>query len=77
MRKLYEQNIKKETTEIFYPNEMTLDEFVAFIKENIDTFHSNMNELSKQQLSSQNTDSKFIEKWFEQYLNWCDVEQER
>ena len=71
MRTLYEKNIRKETTEIFYPNKISLDEFVSLVKQNIDIFHSNMN-----RLSSQHTDPQFIEQWFEQYLNWCDVEQE-
>lgn len=71
MRTLYGKNIRKETTGNFHPNEMTLDEFVSFVKENADVFHSNMN-----RLTSQSTQAKFVEQWFEQYLSWCEVEQE-
>jgi hypothetical protein len=27
-------------------------------------------------MPSQATDEKFIEQWYEQYLSWCEVEQE-
>jgi len=71
MRTLYEKNIRKETTEHFYPNKMTLGEFITSVKEDIHIFHLNMNKMP-----SQATDEKFIEQWYEQYLSWCEVEQE-
>lgn len=69
MRKLFNKPIRQETTEMFYPNKMSLEEFRDKIFESIELFYKNLSTLNK-------TDDAFVEEWFETFLSWCEVEQE-
>jgi hypothetical protein len=71
MRLLYNKPIRKETTEEFFPHKFSLDEFREEMSSNVENFYKNMNTLA-----GTHTDDKFIEEWCEQFLAWCEVEQE-
>jgi hypothetical protein len=74
MRLLYNKPIRKETTEEFFPHKISLDEFRERMSDNVENFYKNMNTLNT--LSGIHKDDKFMEEWCEQFLSWCEVEQE-
>lgn len=69
-RRVFNHPIRESTTLAFYPEKFSLDEFRDFVKENIDPYHKN--------LSLPNFPKEmFIEEWFESFMAWCEVEEER
>jgi hypothetical protein len=72
MRTLYGKPIRKDITDSFYPNKLSLDRFRACVNQAIDPFSRNM-----VHLGGKAAEEKYIEEWFEQFLSWMEVEQER
>lgn len=68
-RTIFGHPIRKETTELFYPEKINLEDFQCFVSTNIFPFYKN--------LSSSEFKEKFIEEWFEIFMAWCEVEEER
>lgn len=69
-RTIFNLPIRESTTLEFYPNKITLEEFTEFVKQSIDPYYKN--------LSLPNFPKEmFIEEWFESFMAWCEVEEER
>lgn len=65
MRTLFDKPIRTETTELFFPNKISLEEFKELMSVNVNIFcHQMKNE------------DKFPEQWVEQFLAWSEIEQE-
>lgn len=71
-RTIFGWPIRKCTTEAFYPDKTTLDDFVEQTKKGLDGFRTNMINLGEKASSP-----KFIEDWFETFMAWSEVEEER
>jgi hypothetical protein len=71
MRTLFDKPIRQSTTGSYYPNTISLEQFVKVAK-GVDTFAINMEALGRPAKSA-----KFVEEWFEMFLAWSEVEQER
>ena len=56
------------TTE-YYPDEMTLHEYVEGIKDAADGFEDNLDTLKE----GGEDNKKFIEEWHEMFGNWCEI----
>lgn len=69
MRTLYGKEIRKTITDEFYPKKMSLEEFRSVIIDSFEPYSQNMKGIGFDQ-------PKYIEEWFEQYLDWLDIEQE-
>lgn len=69
-RRIFNHPIRESTTLEFYPNKLSLDEFRDFVKESIGPYHEN---LSRPNFPKE----MFIEEWFESFMAWCEVEEER
>lgn len=69
MRLLFDKPIRKSTTEQYFPNKITLNEFVTYLglQEN-HGFTANMMRLQIQ--------PRYIEEWATIFLSWNDIEQE-
>lgn len=65
MRTLFEKPIRIETTELFFPNKISLEEFKELMLVNVDVFCRQMK-----------NENKFPEQWVEQFLAWSEIEQE-
>lgn len=70
-RTLFGCPIRKDTTELFFPYKISLDEFIEYIR-NVDGFAENL-----RRLGSKYTEDRFIEEWAETYLAYCEIEEER
>jgi hypothetical protein len=73
MRTIFGLPIRKETTECMYSDKLSLLEFREFIKDNIESFTTEILNIRKDIGSS----DKYIEDWCETFLAWCDIEEER
>lgn len=73
-RKLFGQPIRKGITDDFHPSKLTLDEFVEFVKSHVDGFKKNMDMYPKEPKFH---DPKYVESWFEMFMAWSEVEQDR
>jgi uncharacterized protein YggL (DUF469 family) len=70
-RILLNKPIRKNVTDIFYEDKMSIDEFQEIIVSHFEPYKRNM-----ENLGSPAIDEKYIEEWVEQYLAWLDIEQE-
>lgn len=68
-RKLFGRPVRKTTTLGFYPNKLSLDEFIKCISKSLEPFRINMENLK-------NTKPRYIEDWYELFMAWSEVEQE-
>lgn len=71
MRILFGKPIRKETTEIFFSEKISLEDFRKYVSQSVNPFCDNMSTLGGKSL-----EDKFIEEWFEQFLCWNEVETE-
>jgi choline-glycine betaine transporter len=71
-RKLFGHPIRNETTRSFYPHKLTLEQFCEEIKGSVEPFQENMIGLG-----GVAQEEKYIEEWTEQFLAWCEIEEER
>jgi len=69
MRTLFNQPIRKDTTELFHQNKISLEEFASDVQNAIFPFTQNMKELRVD-------NPKHVEEWFEIFLSWQEVEPE-
>lgn len=70
MRTLYGQPIRKETTETFYPDKISLEDF----KEVINGFEAFVRNMENLGVSNK---QKYIEEWVQTFLSWSEIETER
>lgn len=71
-RRIFNHPIRKGITDEFYPDKFSLDQFKDQLKAAIDPFCENM-----KNLGGVASEDQFIEQWYEQFLAWCDIEEER
>lgn len=71
MRKIFNQPIRKETTEAMFPDKMSVSDFVSFLESSLFEFEKNM-----RNLDGIGSEEKYIEEWVEQFLAWNEVEEE-
>lgn len=60
------------TTEEFYPDKLSIDEFKDEIVGSFGSFYENMKNLKGVAL-----EEKYMEEWCEQYLAWLEVEEKK
>ncbi len=70
MRTLFNQPIRKDTTEHIYPDKIGFDEFINDLESIKNPF-----EIAVRNLDVGN-DSKYIEEWYELLMSWNEVETE-
>jgi len=68
MRTLFGKPIRKNITDEFYSEKLSIEEFKDLIVGHFDAYAENMKHLEIDK-------PKFIEEWVEQYLAWLDIEQ--
>jgi hypothetical protein len=66
-RYIFGHPIREETTAVFHPDKMTVDEFVDLIKGSMDEFAKNMKGIRKDAL-------EFPEEWLETMAAWMEIE---
>lgn len=71
MRTIFGKSIRKETTEFFYPDKLTCDQFINNLENDIKGFKENLKTLDKLRNSE-----LFIEEWIEYFLAWSEIEDE-
>ena len=71
-RKIFNAPIRSETTVLFHPNTISLEEFCEFVSSGIKGYQENMEHIYR----SKTEKDMFIETWFESFLAWCEVESE-
>lgn len=71
-RKIFGHPIRKGVTDEFYPDKMDINSFERHIMNSFSAYKQNMIGLGSPAI-----DEKYIEEWFEQYLAWLDIEEER
>lgn len=71
-RLIFGHPIRQETTKQFYPSKITLEEFINEVRGSLEPFMRNM-----QHLKGGALEDKYIEEWTEQFLAWCEIEEER
>jgi len=70
-RLLFGKPIRKNVTDLFYEDKMSIEKFEEYIANHFEAYKQNM-----KHLGSPAIDEKYIEEWVEQYLGWLDIEQE-
>jgi hypothetical protein len=70
-RTLFNKPIRKDVTDLFFPDKMTIEEFESIIIKPFQAYKDNMKGLAGKAI-----EDKYIEGWVEQYLGWLDIEQE-
>ena len=68
-RTVFGHPIRESTTRLFHPQKISLEDFECFVSTNIRPFYKN--------LISNGSKERFIEEWFEIFMAWCEVEEER
>lgn len=68
MRTFFDKPIRKETTEEFYPDKLSVDEFSEYILNTAKGFIENMKNLK--------LDDRYAEEWMETFAAWSEIEQE-
>lgn len=68
MRTFFDKPIRKETTEEFYPDKLSVDEFSEYILNTAKGFVENMKNLK--------LDDRYVEEWMETFATWNEIEQE-
>lgn len=66
-RTLFGQPIREETTGLFFPKEISLEEFCERILDNKEAFMKNMKTIC-------GNEQKFVEDWFETFAAWSEIE---
>lgn len=68
MRTFFDKPIRKETTEEFYPDKISIDEFYQEVLASAQAFVLNMKHLKLEE--------RYIEEWMETFSAWSEIEQE-
>jgi len=68
-RRVFNHPIRESTTLEFYPDKFSLEEFKEFIKSSIEPYCQNMKHIGINEF--------YIEEWFESFMCWNEVEEER
>ena len=69
-RTLFGKPTRKSTTVEFFPDKMTVCEFCAEIRDNLDAFEDNLSMDGFEKL-------RYIESWYETMGAWMEIEEER
>ncbi len=76
-RTLFGHPIRESTTAAFYPAPMTLDQFLAAMRDNLNGFEANMRRATPENDPHGWLEPKHIEHWTEMWLAWSEIEEER
>lgn len=77
-RTLFGHPIRAGTTGEFYPDKMTLAEFIKEMHASLDGFEANMRVLAKPGTEGGWwAGPQYIEVFAERFLAWCEIEEER
>lgn len=68
MRTFFEKPIRKGTTEEFFPDKMSIDEFYEDVLHGAKSFVANMKNLK--------LEDRYAEEWMETFAVWSEIEQE-
>jgi hypothetical protein len=68
-RKIFGHPIRKDTTEKFYPERISLEDFVEIMK-GVECYAHNMKHLHC-------TKYRYVEEWLECFAAWSEIEEER
>jgi len=69
MRTFFDKPIRQDTTELFYPHKITVEEFVSRILNGGEDFAKNINKI--QRIEKQ----QYPEYWMETFCAWSEIEQ--
>lgn len=75
-RTLFERPVRY-TTELFFPEKMTLDEFISSMEAALRGYKGNMEHLDRQPDYTFAREPHHVEEWTESFLAWSEIEQER
>ena len=68
-RTFFGKPIREETTGMFYPQKISVEDFVKQVLEMKDEFSRNMNKLNIDR-------EQYIEQWMETFCAWSEIEKE-
>lgn len=77
LRTLFGHPIRAETTAVFFPDPITLDEFLSEMRSNLEGFESNMRRATPDNDPLKWLEPKHVEYWVEMWLAWSEIEEER
>ncbi len=72
-RTLFGHPIRAETTAVFWPDSLILEEFAGFIEGGGRGYINNM----RAQPTEWSQGAHYIEEWIESWLAWSEIEEER